>query len=121
MSKFSFTGSQLIFYLLLFSKLDDEEILMTEIMSEHDQRARCEEMNYAERKEIRDLRCQGIFVSVLMDEVSSDANMIPCRFVSAIKSKLNGKIKFKPRFDFVANRDMLKEFMVHSRQTRRPP
>lgn len=102
------------------SPANEEDIFMTEIISNDDPRAQCEEMNDAKRKEIRDLLRRGTFRAVLIDEVPPDANVIPGRFVLAIKSKLDGKIKFKARFVVGGHRDKLKEFMVHSSQTLQP-
>lgn len=98
----------------------EEEIYMTEVISPNDPRATCDEMTEAKRKETRDLLRRKTFKAVLMEDIPPNANLIPGRFVLAVKSKLDGKVKFKARFVFGGHRDKLKEFMVHSSQTLQP-
>ena len=99
---------------------DEEEILMREILSDNDPRSQSERMNEAKRKGIREILRRGTFTAVLTEEIPSDANVIPGRFVLDIKSNIDGEIKYKVRFVVGGHRDKLKEFMVHSSQTLQP-
>lgn len=77
-------------------------------------------MNDAKRKEIRSLLEKGTSKVILKEEIPPDANVLPGRFVLALKSSIDGKIKCKARYVIGGHRDKLKHMMVHSSTTLQP-
>ena len=57
---------------------------------------------------------------ILKGELPPDGNIFPGRFVLAIKSTDDGKIKYKARYVIGGHRDKYKDFMVHSNSTLQP-
>ena len=72
------------------------------------------------KKEVKGLFERGTFKVILKEEIPKDANVLGARFVLAIKSTIDGKIKFKARYVIGGHRDRLKAFMVHASQTIQP-
>ncbi len=77
-------------------------------------------MTKAKRDEVKGLLERGTFSIILREEVPPDGNVLPGRFVLAIKSTENGEIKFKARFVIGGHRDRMKDLMVHSAATLQP-
>lgn len=77
-------------------------------------------MTLAIRTEIANLLNRGTFKVLLKDEVPNDANILPERFVLALKSTMDGKIKHNARFVIGGHHDKLKHLMVHSIHTLQP-
>ena len=50
-------------------------------------------------------------------EIPPNANVIPARFVLAIKHKITGEVRFKAKYFIRGHRDRLKAFLVHGSQT----
>ena len=92
-------------------------IQVTEIIDKDDPRASSTEMNNAIKEEVRDLLRRGTFKVVLKEELPDGANALTARFVLAIKSNADGKIKYKARYVIGGHRDKLKHYMVHGAQT----
>ena len=67
---------------------------MTEILHPTDPRAQCPEMTKAKKEEIRNLLRRNKFKIILKKDVPPDGNILPGRFVFAVKSKIDGEIKF---------------------------
>lgn len=99
---------------------DDNFMYPTEILHPRDPRANGPEMGAAVRKEIKGLLDRGTFKVILREEVPPDANVLPGRFVLAIKSSIDGEVKFKARYVIGGHRDKLKHMMVHSATTLQP-
>ena len=98
----------------------DSDIFMTEIIPNSDDRASTPEMLEARAEEIRNLIKRKTFKVILKEDLPADANVLPGRFVLALKSTVDGKIFHKARFVIGGHRDRLKNFMVHSSQTLQP-
>lgn len=104
-----------------FSSPDDaDEIFATEVVQPKDPRATSSEMLAARQAEIKNLLKRGTFKVVLTEDVPKDANVLPGRFVLAIKSTIDNKTKYKARYVIGGHRDKLKDFMVHSAQVLQP-
>ena len=71
----------------------------------------------AKYNEIRDLRHRGAFKVILKQKVPERSNVLIARFVLAIKSAVDGKIKFKPIYEAERTQDVLKDYIVHGSQT----
>ena len=54
---------------------------------------------------------------ILKEELPDGANALTARFVLAIKSNVDGEIKYKARYGIGGHRDILKHFMGHGAQT----
>lgn len=92
----------------------------TEVISEDDPRSKLPEMELAKRKEVLNLIKRGAFEVVLIDDIPKDANLLPGRFVLAIKSKSTGEILFKARYVIGGHRDKYKALIVHASCTIQP-
>ena len=77
-------------------------------------------MNEAGRKEIKTLLERGTFKVILRKEVPPDGNILPGRFMLAIKSTEDGKVKYKARCVKGGHRDRLKPMTVHTASTLQP-
>ena len=77
-------------------------------------------MNEARRKEIKTLLERGTFKEILREEIPPDGNILPGRFVLAIKSTEDGKVKYKARYVMGGHRDRLNHMMVHTASTLQP-
>ena len=90
---------------------------MTEVIKDNDPRAKSPEMKSAISSEVRDLLKRGTFKVLLKEELPDGANALTARFVLAIKSNADGKIKYKARYVIGGHRDRLKPFLVHGAQS----
>lgn len=77
-------------------------------------------MTDATKKEVLGLLDRGTLKIVLQEDVTSDSNVLPGRFVLSIKSDNDGFIKWKARFFISGYRDKLKKLMFHASQTLQP-
>ncbi len=71
---------------------------MTEIIDPKDPPVSPAKMTKAKRDQIRGLLERGTFSAILLEDVSTDGNVLPRRFVLAIMSAEDGEIKFKAPF-----------------------
>lgn len=71
----------------------------------------------AKRREIEGLLQRGTFKLVLREELPSNPNIVPSRFVLAIKREGNGEEVFKARFVLGGHIDKEKRNVVHSATT----
>jgi len=69
---------------------EDESVYMTEIIDVNDPRSCSKKMDDAKRSEIRNLLQRGTFKVILREELPPDGNILPGRFVLAIKSTEDG-------------------------------
>ena len=97
-----------------------QHTFLTEVISPTDPRAYSPQMTAAKRKEIMSLMRRGTFKVILKEEIPPDGNVLPGRFVLAIKSTEDDRIKFKARFVIGGHRDKLKKLLVHSSQSIQP-
>ena len=99
---------------------DADDVFLTEIITKKDPRPKSKEMTEAKKTEIRNLLKRGTFKVVLKEDVPPDGNVLPGRFVLALKSTEDGEIKHKARYVIGGHRDKHKDFMVHSTTTLQP-
>ena len=83
-------------------------------------RATSRDISQTKRAEIRGLLDRGTFSVILREEVPLDGNVLPGRFVLAIKSTEDGQVKFKARYVIGGHRHRMKALMVHSAATLQP-
>ena len=95
----------------------DLSINITETINKDDPRVNSPQMRQAVLDEVKDLLRRGTFKVILKGELPDGANALTARFVLAIKSSTDGKVKYKARYVIGAHRDILKYFMVHGAQT----
>ena len=93
---------------------------LTEIITRGDPRAYTPEMPAAKKADIKNLLERGTFKVILKEELPPDGNIFPGRFVLAIKSTDDGKVKYKATYVIGGHRDKYKDFMVHSTSTLQP-
>ena len=98
----------------------EDWVFLTEVLDPDEYRAIGKEMTDAKKQEIRNLLERGTFKVILKEEIPSDANVVPGRFVLTIKSSLDKKVKYKARYVIGGHRDKLKDMMVHSSTTLQP-
>jgi len=96
---------------------DIPDFFLTEIIHPKDPRVASPSMQAARLKEVRNLINRGTFKIILREDIPKDANVLPGRFVLAIKSTEDGEVKYKARYVLGGHRDKLKRMMVHSSQT----
>ena len=96
------------------------DVLLTEIITPGDPRSYSPEMTAAKKAEIKSLLDRGTFKVILQEELPPDGHILPGRFVLAIKSTDDGKIKYKARYVIGGHRDKYKDLMVHSTSTLQP-
>lgn len=94
--------------------------MATEIIDENDERATSPEMNEAKNKESNALLERGTFKVILKEEITPDGNVLPGRFVLAIKSTADVKVNYKARYVNRGHKDKLKDLMDHSSTTLQP-
>lgn len=96
------------------------DVMLTEVLDPDDPRSRSMEMSKAIKKEVNGLMERGTFRILKRMNIPKDANVIPCKFVLAIKSDVDEKLTYKARFVAGGHRDRRKDFLVHSSQTVQP-
>ena len=99
---------------------EDNNIYLTEIIDLQDPRADRLDMTEAKKKEIRNLLERGTFKVILKQDIPSDAQILPGRFVLATKCTEDGEVKFKARYVIGGHRDKGKNLMVHTATTLQP-
>ena len=77
-------------------------------------------MMNAVKKEVIGLFERGTFKIILREDVPENANILPGRFVLAIKSTEEGQEKYKARFVMGGHRDKVKNLLVHNLCTLQP-
>ena len=92
----------------------------TEILREDDPRTKTKEMAEAKRLEVGNLLSRGTFKVISRHEVPPNANVLPGRFVLAIKTSDDGRATSKARYVIRGHRDRFKDMMVHSALTLQP-
>ena len=90
-------------------------IFFTEIICERDPRAK--NFTEAKRKEIEGLIKRGTFKIVLREEIGEHPNIIPSRFVLAIKKDGSDEEILKARFVLGGHRDKNSRTIVHNAST----
>lgn len=78
-------------------------------------------MKKAIREEIKGLLQRGTFKVILKKEIHGDANILPGRFLLAMKSSLDDNTKYRARYVVSGHRDKLNSRMVHVPATVKPP
>ena len=99
---------------------EDNDIYLTEIIGRQDPLADSLGITEAKKKEMRNLLGSGTFKVIPKQDIPSDANIIPGRFVLAIKSTEDGEVKFKARYVIGDHRDKDKNLTVHTATTLQP-
>ncbi len=74
-------------------------------------------MKAAIRSEVQDLLHRATFKVIFKSELPNGANTLTARFVLAVKSNSDAKIKYKARYVFGGHPDQLKHYLVHGAQT----
>ena len=87
---------------------------MTDVIKDNDLRASNPEMRDSISSEVLDLLKSGTFTVLLQEELPVGSNAFTPRFVLAIKSNADGKIKYKTRYVISGHRDRLEPFLFHS-------
>ena len=100
--------------ILTADNIGPPRILYTETLPFNDHRAHSPEFEEAKRKELEGLIERGTFRIVLEEELPPNPNIIPCRFVLAIKHSDTGETKHKARFVLGGHRDKDKNSIVHN-------
>ena len=103
-----------------FGSPQEQEFFLTEIIENSDPRANSKEMENAKAKEIRNLLSRGTFKVILKEDIPPDGNVLPGRFVLAIKSTEDNKVIYKARYVIGGHRDKFKDMMVHTSTTLQP-
>ena len=89
--------------------------LYTEIIAPRDPRSKL--FHEAKEREIEGLIQRGTFQMVLQSELGRNPNIVPSRFVLAIKHKDTGEEVYKGRFVLGGHRDRDKRTVVHNATT----
>lgn len=95
----------------------DDSFYLMEIVDSSGPRLSFQKMSYAKKAELKGLLDWGTFSIILPEEVQSDANILPGRFVPAFKYREDGQIKFKAPHIIGVHRDRLKSPLVHDAVT----
>eukprot|EP00171_Calliarthron_tuberculosum_P009468 IDg9468t1 len=115
-----FCGMHLEFKYFYSDSSEEHDVFLTKIIRSQDPRADLPKMTEVKRVEIRELPKRKTFKIILLEEVPLKANILPGRFVLAIKSTEDGKLKYKARYVIGGHRDRMKEMMVHDAATLQP-
>ena len=99
---------------------DTLDIHLTEVIQPNDPSAGDPRMVSAIQDEAKDLLRRGMFKVILKEEIPQGADVLNVRYVLAIKSSIDCKIKFKTRYVIGGHRDMLKRDFVHNAHTLHP-
>ena len=94
---------------------ESPQIFITEVIKPNDPRAA--KFNEAKKQEILGLIEKGTFKIVLKHEAGDDPNIIPCRFVLAIKNVGTNEEILKARFVLDGHKDKEKRSIVHNATT----
>ena len=97
--------------------MDVLDVLLTEVIQSDDPNAKDPRMAKAIQDEVKDLPRRGTFKVILKKEILEDANILTARYVLAIKSTIDGKVKFKARYIVSGHWDMLKHYLMHNAHT----
>jgi hypothetical protein len=92
------------------------EVRWTETLTPTDPRANSELMNAAKREEILNHIRRGTFKLVTLPEKHTE-NVVPSRFVLAIKHSATGETKCKARLTVGGHKDKLKHSIAHTAST----
>lgn len=95
----------------------DNVVLWTETLRPGDERAISPEMLEAKRTEFVSLLKRGTFKLVVLPDNGKGENVVPSRFVLALKHATTGETKAKARFVIGGHRDKEKGFQVHVGRT----
>eukprot|EP00171_Calliarthron_tuberculosum_P003375 IDg3375t1 len=93
-------------------------VLHTEVLKQGDPRE-CS-FDEAKREELLGLLKRGTFRIVLREEIESNPNVIPSRYVLAIKHKIDGSTRLKARLIVGGHRDREKNLYVYNSCTLQP-
>ena len=98
------------------SALGIPSILHTEVLEPNDERIYkfASQFDDAMRQEIVGLIEKGTFRLVMQEEMDPNSNIVPSRFVLALKHSETGEVKFKARFVLGGHRDKAKSSIVHN-------
>jgi hypothetical protein len=96
----------------LISHFNARILMFTEVISPRDHRSGL--FDDAKRKEIDGLLNRGTFKLELRSELESNPNIVPSRFVLAIKHKESGAEVLKARFVLGVHKDRDKRHVVHN-------
>jgi hypothetical protein len=91
-------------------------IQWTEVIDRGDTRAKSPQMKAAIGKEVRGLIARGTFRLKIVED-RSGKNIVPSKFVLAIKHEDDGQEIYKARLCLGGHRDFLKNHMVHTATT----
>ena len=94
------------------------QVLHTEVLKPGDERE--ELFDDEKRKELQGLINRGVFRVVIRQELPADANIVPSRYVLAIKHGESGQTRLKARFVIGGHRDRQRQQLVHDSPTVRP-
>ena len=96
---------------------------MTEVIKDNEPQAKSPEMIRIISSEVRDLLKRGTFKVLLQEELPDGANVLTARFVLAIKSNADNKVKYKARYGVGATGTDSNHFWstVLNRSKRLPP
>lgn len=90
---------------------------LTEAVDEEEPQAQSHAMRKALMEKVRGLLRQVSFKFVLREELPAGGHTLTARFVLAIKSNLERKIKYKTRHVMETHRKQIKHYMEHGSQT----
>lgn len=85
-----------------------------EVLNPSDDRARGPEMTEAKKAQVRGLLERETFRVTLREEVSPDSNVSLGSFFLSLKSRINGKTKYKARHVIKGNSDNMKQILLFS-------
>lgn len=98
----------------------DQDTMFTEVLDPGHPRPQSNLMEDTIKKEIEVLVIHGAFKVVDKDYVTRGANILPCKFILAIKLYVEEMIRYKARYFIGVHRDRRKDYLVHSFQTEQP-
>lgn len=87
---------------------------MTEVLDTQDERVLSKKAKEAKQKETNGLLDRGVFMVILREEFLPNGNVLPGRFVLAIKSNIDGSIKYKARYVIRGHKERMKNFILHT-------
>lgn len=92
------------------------DTLMTEVLEPDDRHAKSAKMKQAIKDEVQGMMRRSNFNVVKKRRVPCDANVLPCKYILAIKFDKTGNERYKARFVIGGHRDRRKAFLVHTSQ-----